>query len=254
MGQGLAWACSRLNLSCTVIVPDHAPETKLSGMRRLNVQIIKVPFDKWWEILETHDPSSIYPRAKEESVAFVHPVCSPYVLAGNGTIGAEIIEDLPDVSTIIVPYGGGALSCGIASAVKALRGNDKTIRVIAAEVETAAPLKASLEAGEPKEVEYKESFVDGIGGKSVLKEMWPLVREVLDGSESVSLGEVAQAIKVMVERNRIVAEGAGGVAVAVALKRAKEKKDQGEKVVCVVSGGGLDTKKLLTILKGEIPS
>jgi threonine dehydratase len=167
-------------------------------------------------------------------------------MAGNGTIGLEILDDLPDVDAVIVPYGGGGLSCGIAAAVRALR---PEVRVYACEVETAAPVAASLAAGEPREVEYTASFVDAMGGPRVLPDMWPLVAELLSGSLVVSLAEVASAVKLLVERRRIVAEGAGAAPVAAAYKGLA-----GEgKVACVISGGNLDTSRLITILQGGVP-
>ncbi len=176
----------------------------------------------------------------------IHPVADRRVIAGNGTIGLEIVEDLGDVDTVIVPYGGGALSCGIASAVKALR-PDTTI--FASEIDTAAPLSASLAAGEPREIDYTPSFVDGIGGKGVMPEMWPLTRKLVAGSVVVSLKETARALRLMAERNRVIAEGAGATSVAAALSgRAGPGK-----IACVVSGGNIDAVKLATILGGGIP-
>jgi threonine dehydratase len=170
---------------------------------------------------------------------FVHAFSDPAVMAGNGTIGLEIIEDLPDADEVLIPFGGGGLSCGIASALRALA---PATRVYACEVETAAPLAASLEAGEPVEVEHRPSFVDGIGGPRVFPEMFALARELLDGSLVVGLDDVAGAIRLLVERSRIVAEGAGAAPVAAALGRTG-------KIVCVVSGGNLDTATLRELLQ-----
>jgi threonine dehydratase len=181
-----------------------------------------------------------------EGRLFVHPVSDPNVMAGNGTIGLEILEDLPDVRAVVVPFGGGGLSCGIASAVRALRPEAK---VYAAEVATAAPLFASLAAGRPVQIEYIPSFVDGIGGKTLLEEMWPLASELLAGSLVSSLEEVASALRTMVERNRVVAEGAGAAPVAAALAG----KAGAGPVVCVVSGGNIDSAKLAKILSGGLP-
>jgi threonine dehydratase len=167
-------------------------------------------------------------------------------MAGNGTIGLEILEDLPDVDAIIIPYGGGGLSCGIASAVRALR---PTTKIYACEVETAAPLAPSLAAGAPQRVEYRASFVDGMGSPFVLDEMWPLVRVLIDGSIVVSLEEVASAIRLLAERHRIIAEGAGAASVAAALSG---RAGPGT-IACVVSGGNIDSGKLATILSGEMP-
>ncbi len=239
MAQGVAWNARRLGIPCTVIVPDHAPETKLAAITRLGGHIIKVPFDEWWQVIVTH-------RYEGQTGLFVHPVSDPAVMAGNGTIGLEILEDLPDVDAVIIPYGGGGLSSGIASALRALKPG---IKVYAAEVETAAPFSASLAAGSPQNITYTPSFVDGIGSGGVLAEMWPLVSQLLDGSLVVSLAEVAAAIRLLIERNHVVAEGAGATSVAAALAG----KAGGGKVVCVVSGGNIDTEKLVKILKGELP-
>jgi threonine dehydratase len=239
MAQGVAWNAKRLGIPCTAVVPEHAPETKLAAVRRLGGAIMKVPFDEWWDILLT----GRYEKCKG---LFIHPVSNPAVIAGNGTIGLEILEDLPDVDAVVIPYGGGGLSCGIGSAIRALRPETK---IYACEVETACPLSASLAAGEPRSVNYVPSFVDGIGGKSVLAEMWPRVRNLLDGSLVMPLESVASAVRLLAERNRIIAEGAGATAVAAALSG----KAGAGKVVCVVSGGNIDSAVLARILKGELP-
>jgi threonine dehydratase len=168
------------------------------------------------------------------------------VIAGNGTVGLEIADDLPDVDAVVVPYGGGGLASGIASALRALR---PRARVFAAEVETAAPLAAALAPGAPPPIEYRASFVDGIGGRGLLPEMWPMVRQLLAGSLVVSLAQVAGAIRLLVERNRVVAEGAGAAAVAAALTGHAGHGN----VVCVVSGGNLDASVLARIVLGEVP-
>jgi threonine dehydratase len=239
MAQGVAYLARKFGVPCSVIVPDHAPQTKLAAIERLGGQIVKVPFDRWWQTMLEHE----YPGMNG---MFIHPVADRRVMAGNGTVALEILEDLPDVDTILVPYGGGGLSSGIGSAVRALKPGTK---VYACEVETAAPLSASLAAGRAMSCDYTPSFVDGIGGKSVLAEMWPLVSTLLDGALTVSLAEVADAMRRLVERNRIVAEGAGAAPVAAALKGVSDAR----KVVCVVSGGNIDPAKLARILVGEMP-
>jgi threonine dehydratase len=239
MAQGVAWTARHLGVPSSVIVPDQAPATKLEAIERLGGQVVKVPYDRWWQVIMEHQ----YPGMRG---LFVHPVADPAVIAGNGTIGLEILEDLPDVDAIVVPFGGGGLSSGIASAVRARR---PATKVWAAEVETAAPFAASLAAGSAQSIERTATFVDGIGGKSVLDEMWPLVKRLLDGSLVVTLRQVADAIGLLVERNRVVAEGAGGAPVAAALAGHAGR----GKVVCVVSGGNIDSAKLMTILRGEIP-
>jgi threonine dehydratase len=239
MAQGVAWQARRMAVPCTVVGPDHAPEAKVAAIARLGARFIGVPFDDWFAILSARS----YPGM---SGLFIHPFGDPAVMAGNGTIGAEILEDLPDVDAIVIPFGGGGLSTGIASAVRALKPDT---RIYAAEVETAAPLAAALAAGAPEQVAYTPSFVDGIGSPSVVPEMWPLVSELLDGSLVVPLAEVAAAVRLLAERNRVVAEGAGATPVAAALAG----KAGGGKVVCVVSGGNLDGAKLAKILLGEVP-
>jgi threonine dehydratase len=239
MAQGVAWNARAVGVPCTVLVPDHAPQTKLEAIERLGGRIVKLPFDRWWQVLLDHG----YPGMEG---LFIHPVSDPNVIAGNGTVGLEILEDLPDADAILVPYGGGGLSCGIASAVKALR---PQARVFACEVETAAPFSASLKAGKLVAVAYTPSFVDGIGAKSMLPEMWPLASTLLAGSLVVSVAEAAAAVKLVAERNRVIAEGAGAASVAAALKGVAGAR----KVVCVVSGGNIDSGKLARILQGEVP-
>jgi threonine dehydratase len=228
-----------LGVPSSAIVPEQAPQTKLDAMERLGMRALKVPYDRWWAVITDHH----YPGMKG---VFVHPVADPAVIAGNGTIGLEIQEDLPDVDAVVVPYGGGGLSCGIASAIRA---RQPRTRVFAAEVDTAAPFAASLEAGSPQTINHTPSFVDGIGGKSMLPEMWPLAKRVLAGSLVVTLDDVADAVKLLVERNHVVAEGAGAVPVAAALAGKAGK----GKVVCVVSGGNIDVGKLAAVLEGRIP-
>jgi threonine dehydratase len=238
MAQGVAWNARRLGIPCTVVVPDHAPETKLAAITRLGGTYIKVPFEEWWQVIVTHQ----YPNLKG---LFVHPVSDPAVMAGNGTIALEILEDLPDVDTILIPYGGGGLSCGIASAVRALKPNT---RIYACEVESSAAFAAALHTGDITQIDYQPSFVDGIGSGSVLPEMWPLAKSLLDGSLVMSLNEVAEALRLLAERNRVIAEGAGATPVAAALSG-----EAGSgKVVCIVSGGNIDFEKLVKIFKREI--
>lgn len=243
MGQGVAWVARELDIPCSVVVPEHAPQTKLDAITRLGGKVIKVPFDEWWQVLIEH-------RFDGLEGFFIHPVCNPAVIAGNGTIGLEIIEDLPDLEAVIIPFGGGGLSSGIASALKSLKPH---VKVFASEVETASPLSASLKAGHMCEIDRKQSFVDGIGGKGILEEMWPIVSSLVQESIVVSLTQIAEAIRLLVERNRVVAEGAGASSVAAALS-GEVGCSEGGKVVCVVSGGNIDPAKLLEILRGNIPA
>jgi threonine dehydratase len=239
MGQGVAWAARELGVTCTVVVPENAPEAKLAAIVRLGGRIVKVPYERWWQTLE----ESGYP---ELDGLFVHPVQDQRVMAGNGTIGLELLEDLPEPDVVLVPFGGGGLSTGVASAVKALR---PETHVYAVEPETGAPLTAAFAAGEPQPIAFVPSFVDGAGGPALLPAMWPLVRSLLDGAFSVSLDETAEAVRVLASRARVVAEGAGALALAAALGGRVE----GGTVICIVSGGNIDAAKLATILGGATP-
>jgi threonine dehydratase len=234
MAQGVAWWARKLGVRCTVVLPDTAPQTKRDAIGRLGGEMIEVTFDEWHEVFRTRTFEGL-------DGLHIHAFSDDAVMAGNGTIALEILEDLPDVDVILAPYGGGGLSCGIASAIREL---DSRCSVFAAEVETGAPLAASLEAGEPVKVEYTPSFVDGIGGPEVFSEMFELAKELLDGSLVASLDEVTDAARLLAERARVVAEGAGATPVALARRGAAGS----GKVVCVVSGGNIDVAKLVQIL------
>jgi threonine dehydratase len=234
MALGLAYCARERNVPFTAIVPDHAPATKLAALDRLGAKIIPVTFERWWKVLLERR----YPRVEG---CFVHPVADPDVMAGNATVATEILEDLPHVEKVLVPFGGGGLACGIASALKAL---EPGARVIACEIETAAPLTPSLEAGAPKTVTYTPSFVDGAGSASLLPEMWPMIKTLIDGSAMVSLEQAAEAIRMLVERMHIVAEGAGALSLAAALSG----KAGGGTMCCVISGGNLDSSRLAALL------
>jgi threonine dehydratase len=236
MAQAVAWHARERGVPCTVVVPETAPATKLDAVERLGGGIVSVPYPTWIEVFRTRS----YPGLNG---VFVHPFSDPAVIAGNATIGAEIAADLPDVDAVLVPYGGGGLSCGIASAL-----HDRC-RIYACEVETAAPLSASLAAGEPVEIEHRHSFVDGIGAPTVFPEMFALAQKLLEGSIVVTLDAVAEAIRLLAERARVVAEGAGAATVAAALTG----RAGGGKLVCVVSGGNIDLPLLRTILGGKTP-
>jgi threonine dehydratase len=239
MGQGLAWAARELGAPCAVVVPEGAAATKLAAIQALGGRVVEVPYERWWQAIAES-------RFPEIEGVFIHPVQDERVMAGNGTIGLEILEDLPEANAVLVPFGGGGLSVGIASAVKALRPD---VRIYAVEPETGAPLTAALADGEPRPVDYEASFVDGSGAPAVLPQMWSLARGVLDGAFAVSLEATAAAVRLLVERARVVAEGAGALALAAAL----DGRAGTGNVVCVVSGGNIDTPKLAKILAGEVP-
>jgi threonine dehydratase len=239
MGQGVAWAARELEVPCTVVVPEGAAETKLAAIEYLGGRVVKVPYERWWQAIEESSFS-------EAPGIFIHPVQNEHVMAGNGTIALEILEDLPSADVVLVPFGGGGLSVGIASAVKALRPDTG---VYAVEPETGAPLTAAFATGEAREIDYVPSFVDGSGSPALLPKMWELARGVLDGATSVPIDDTAAAVRLLAERVRVVAEGAGALSLAAALAG----KGGSGNVVCVVSGGNIDSSKLATILSGGTP-
>ncbi len=237
MAQGVAWRARELGIPCTVVAPDTAPETKVKAIERLGGRVIKVSFERWWQTFQER----AYPGV---DATFIHAFDDPYVMAGNGTIALEILEDLPDVDAMVIPWGGGGLTCGVASAVRALKPG---CRLYAAEVATGAPLAASLAAGSVQVVDYKPSFVDGIGSKTVFPQMLERAQKLIDGALVASVDEVAAALRLMAERNRVIAEGAGGCPVACALSGQAGS----GKIVCIVSGGNIDLHKLCAVLSGE---
>ena len=239
MAQALAWCARALGVACTVVVPDHVPLTKLRAIERFGAKPIKLPFSEMVQI-------AINRRYEGMEGLFIHPFSELAMMAGSGTIGLEIIEDLPDVDAVIIPWGGGGLCCGIASALRALK---PEVKVYASEVETGAPLAPSLSAGKPVEVDHTYSFVDGISLSMVFPEMLQLSSQLVDGALVSTLEEVASSVRLIVERNHVVAEGAGATSVAAALSG----KAGNGKVVCVVSGGNIDSGKLAKILQGQIP-
>jgi threonine dehydratase len=239
MAQGVAWAAREAGVPATIVVPDHAPQTKLDRIERLGGRVIKVSFEQWWNTI-------VESRFDGVAGLFVHPVQDPLVMAGNGTIGLELVEDLPDVDTVLVPFGGGGLSTGIASAVKALRPG---VRVYGVDPEPGPALSSAFAAGKPVIVEYVPSFVDGSGSRGVLEAMWPYLSDALDGAYVASLDETADAIRLLAERVRVIAEGAGALAPAVAVSG----RAGGGKIACIVSGGNIDLPVLAHILSGETP-
>jgi threonine dehydratase len=234
MAQGVAFCARRMGIRATIVAPETAPATKVSAVERMGGRVIKVPFAEWWRTFETRS----YPGV---DATFVHAFDDPDVMAGNGTIALELLEDLQDLDAVVIPWGGGGLSCGIAAV---LRARAPRVRIYAAEIESGAPLVASLGAGEPRTVEYKPSFVDGIGSKMVFPNMFERARGLLDGSLVVTLAEAAQAMKLVAERNRIIVEGAAACAVAAALSG----RAGSGKVVAIVSGGNIDLEKFAEIV------
>lgn len=237
MAQGVAYTARRVGVPCSVVLPRDAAATKVAALERMGARMRFVSHDEWWQVLLNRGHPDIAGR-------FIHPAADPDVIAGDATVGLEILADLPDVDTVVVPYGGGGLSCGIAAA---LRGLGSQARVLAAESGHCAPLSASLAAGRPVEVPVNPSFVTGLGAGRVLEEMWPVVRQLLAGAVVADEVETSAAIRLLYERNRMVAEGAGAVSVACALAgRAGTGR-----IVCVISGGNLDADRFARIITGQ---
>src|SRR5580704_4368724 len=234
MAQGVAFCARREGVPATIVAPDTAPQTKIRAVTRMGGRVIQVPFAEWWRTFETRS----YPGV---DATFIHAFDDLDVMAGNGTIALELLEDLPSLDAVVIPWGGGGLSCGIAAV---LRARAPRVRIYAAEIETAAPLAPSLAAGEPRPVEYQPSFVDGIGSKMVFPGMFESARKLLDGSFVVTLTEAADAMKVVAERNRIIIEGAAACAVAAGLLG----RAGSGKVVAIVSGGNIDLDKFAELV------
>ena len=236
MAQGVAWAARALGVPASIVVPENAPEAKLAAIERLGGQVLKLPYDGWWNVIVTG-------KAEGLDGMFVHPFRDPAVMAGNGTIGLEILEDLPDPDAVVIPYGGGGLTTGIASAIKTL---SPATAIITVEPATGAGFAAAKAAGRPVDAGYSPSFVDGAGSHRVVDGMWPVVGPLVDRALAIPIDEVAAAVRMLAERARVIAEGAGALAPAAALSG----KAGGGKVVCVVSGGNINLSKLTEILQG----
>lgn len=233
-GQGLAYACSRRGIKLTVHAPDNAAEVKLAAMRGLGAELVVHPFADWWRIMSTRTTG-------RPDGLFVHPVCEPGVIIGNGTIGVELVEQWPDLDTIVVPVGGGGLISGIALAMKSL---GHPARIVACEVETAAPLGPAMRAGEPVTVQRSRSFVDGIGSTRVLDEMWPLLSTLVDDVITVTIDEAAHGVRRAAEASHLIIEGAAGAALAGGISR----ECPGKRVAIILSGGNIDRRELARIL------
>ena len=232
--QGVALAARKAGTTCQVLVIDTAPDAKLEAIRRLGAAIVKASFDECWTALGAR-------RHPAMTGTFVHPFEDDAFIAGNATAGLEILEDLPGVDAVVAAFGGGGLSCGIASAMRRKPG----LKVYAAEPETAAPLARSFAAGSAQDFpEWRASWVDGCGGKSVFPRMWALAQHLLEGSVVCPLEDIRRAMRLVVERNHVVAEGAGACAVAAALSG----RCGSGKVVAVVSGGNIDLSRFTELV------
>jgi len=238
-GQGLAFAAQRLGIPATLVVPERAAQTKVNALIELGANVIRLPFDQWWDVLTSR-------RCPGEQGVFVHPVAENAVLAGNATIGVEILEDLPDVDAVAVPFGGGGLICGIGSVMRRRR---PAVRMVAVESEAAQPAAAALRAGHPVTVPHQQSFVDGMGSSTVLAPMWPLLEQMADAAACVSFAQIADAVRMLAQRHRVIAEAAGAASLAAAMTGQAGKGN----IVCIISGGNIDPDKLAAILNGQSP-
>jgi threonine dehydratase len=234
MAQGVAWAAREAGIPARVIVPADAPRAKLDRVEALGAETVPVTHEEWWQAMVDRGREGV-------DGLFVAPAAEEAVMAGNGTIGLELAEDAPEFDTVIVPWGGGGLTTGIASALQALRPG---VRVVTAEPATGAPLAAALAAAEPTEIEFTPSWVDGAGGRALLPGMWERVQGLVDEAVAVPLSDVAQAVRLLASRAHVVAEGAGALALAAALGR-------DDRCVCIVSGGNIDPDVLSRLLAGE---
>jgi threonine dehydratase len=234
-GQGVAYAARSFGIPCTIVAIETAPQTKLDRMRALGAEIVPVSYDRAWVAAESHEFPGI-------DATFVHPFDNHEFIAGHATMGLEILEDCPDVRTVICAIGGGGLITGVGSAIKAKRPETK---VLGAEPETAAPYALSLREGGPRKYEdWRASFVDGAGGQSVTERMWQRMRPVTDGAITVTLKQTAEAMRLIAEKSRTIAEGAGALSLAAALS----DRSLDEPIVCVVSGGNIDLAKFAELV------
>jgi threonine dehydratase len=238
-GQGLAYAARLFGVPATLVVPVAAAQNKLDTLAELGAKVIRMPFDEWWTVLTTR-------RCAGEEGLFIHPVAESAVLAGNATIGAEILEDLPDCDAVTVPFGGGGLICGIGSVMRRLK---PAVRMVLVESEGAQPAAAALENGGPMAVPYLQSFVDGMGSSRVLEEMWPLLRQMVDQTACASFEQISAAVRLLAARHRVITEPAGAASLAAALAGLAGKGN----VVCIISGGNIDAAKFSAILDGQSP-
>jgi threonine dehydratase len=238
-GLGLALVARQMGIPATIVAPDSAAQAKTDALKALGATVIRMPFADWWQVLMTR-------RFDGAQGAFFHPVAEQAVVAGNATIGAEILEDLDAIDTVMVPFGGGGLISGIGSVMRRMK---PKVRMLGLEAEPAQPLAAALKAGHPVKVTHTPSFVDGIGSGMVLEEMWPLIQESADAAVSVSLKVFADSIRLLAMKHRVIADGAGAASVAVALSGRAGKGN----IVCIVSGGNIDATKLAAILSGKDP-
>jgi threonine dehydratase len=247
MAQGVAFVARERKIPCRVVVPDHAPKKKLDAIASFGAEIVRVSFEAWWQAMLTHEHPGM-------TGLMIHPFADTNVMAGNGTIGLEIAEGAQDLDAVLVPWGGGGLALAIASGLRAV---SPGTRVYAVEVETAAPLTASLRAREPVTVKRTKTFIDGMGSDRISSEIWPLVSGMLAGTIVVTVKQVADALRLLVNTAGVTAEGAGAATLAAALGGQLHGMDRAtldaKRVACIVSGANIDPDIVATIMRGETP-
>jgi threonine dehydratase len=244
MAQGVAWMARELGVPATIVVPDNASMTKLAAVERLGGRIVRVSWEQWWAAVDADEE-----RDLGEGVEgfFVHPVQDPPVMAGNGTIGLELVEQLDGIDAVLIPWGGGGLTTGVASALHAL---SPATKVFVCEPETGAPVTAAIRnEREPVKVDFTPSFIDGAGSGALLPKMWEHARELVTDAFAISLADASAGVRLLLERARIVGEGAAGLPVAAAMAG----RAGNGRVVCIVSGGNIDSSRLAAILDGRVP-
>ena len=234
-GQGVAYAARAAGVPCTVVVVETAPKSKLERMKALGATLIPVPYEIAWKALDERCFSGV-------DGTFIHPFDDDDFIAGHGTMALEILEDAPDVAAVIASIGGGGLIAGVASAIKAMKSE---VKVLGVEPETAAPAALSFERGSPQIFpNWKASFVDGAGGQSMFPRMWERMKPVVDGYIVVTLEETKNAMRLLAEKIRVIAEGAGALPVAAALSG---KAGKGP-IVAIISGGNIDLQKFCELI------
>ncbi len=238
LAQGVAWMARQLGVPATIIVPDHAPATKLAAIERLGARVVPIPFARWWQAVEEGGMAGF-------EGLFIHPA-DDELIAGSATLALEILEQLPEPDAVLIPYGSGGLTLGVASV---LRAHSPRTRVYAVESAHAAPLCAALQAGEPTTIDYRPAFVDSVGGRTVLPAIWQRVAPLIDGAFAAPLEQTAMAVRLLAERAHVIAEGAGALATAVALAGQAGN----GRLVCIVSGANIDLPRLCAIFAGQIP-
>jgi threonine dehydratase len=244
MAQGIAWMARELGVPATIVVPDNASTTKLAAVERLGGRIVRLPWEQWWAAVDADEERDL---GQGVEGYFVHPVQDDPVMAGNGTIGLELVEDLDAFDAVLLPWGGGGLTTGVASALRQLRPD---VRIYVCEPETGAPVTAALaNGGVPRSIPFTPSFVDGAGSGALLPKVWGLAAPLVTDAFAISLADAAAGVRTLAQRARVVGEGAAGLTLAAALSGRIE----GDRLVCIVSGGNIDAHRLAAILDGRVP-